>query len=79
MSVLLLLLFLLLMFLLLLSVVLLRRAVAVWRLVAAVAAAVAAELRLELRVGRALFATLAELAFRNMRKTCAATQTVVEC
>lgn len=44
----------------------------------AVAAAVAAELRLELRVGRTLFATLAELAFRNMRKACAATETVVK-
>lgn len=45
-------------------------AVAVWRLVMAVAAVMAVEMRLELREGRALLATLADLPLRQLRNTC---------
>lgn len=55
--------------LLLLGVVLLRRAVAVWRLVMAVVTVMAAEMRLELREGGTLFATLADLALRHLRNS----------
>lgn len=57
--------------LLLPRVILLRWAVAMWRLVMAVVTVVAAKMRLELRKGRALFATLAELTLRHLRNTCA--------
>lgn len=57
--------------LLLPRVVLLRWAVAVWRLVMAVVTVMAAKMRLELREGRALFATLAELTIGHLRNTCA--------
>lgn len=61
----------LLLLLLLLRVVLLRWAVAVRRLVMAVVTVMAAKMRLELREGGALFATLAELTLGHMRSTCA--------
>lgn len=50
--------------------VLLWWAVAVWRLVMAVVTVMAAKMRLELREGGALFATLADLALRHLRNTC---------
>lgn len=57
--------------LLLLRVVLLWRAVGVWRLVMAVVTVMAANMRLEIRERRALFATLTELTFRQLWNPCA--------
>lgn len=57
--------------LLLLRVVLLWRAVVVWRLVMAVVTVMAANMRLEIRERRALFATLTELTFRQLWNPCA--------
>lgn len=68
---LLLLLWLMLLLLLLLRVVLLWRAVGVWRLVMAVVTVMAANMRLEIRERRALFATLTELTFRQLWNPCA--------
>lgn len=59
------------MLLLLLRVVLLWRAVGVWRLVMAVVTVMAANMRLEIRERRALFATLTELTFRQLWNPCA--------
>lgn len=57
--------------LLMLRVLLRRGAVAVWRLVMAVVTVMAVKMRLELREGGALFATVAELILRHLRNTCA--------
>ena len=56
--------------LLMLRVVLRRGAVAVWGLVMAVVTVMAVKMRLELREGGTLFATVAELTLRHLWNTC---------